>query len=231
MAATSGIASAQTRVFLSHAGADSIAAREFAKVLRCNGVEVWFDQDSLQPGDHWMETLERAIQQSSAMVYSAAFSADGTRVVTASADKTARVWDARTGQPYYRHGADAQPRSAPALSEGIDDVAGGHAPGWVARASFTRLSRRSRAAQLQRPRVELLRCGGSLISVLTEGAWRDETARGYWTRLFKEALYGGVSGTVRVRLGRSNGGNPPGASRRRRGSPSFFGNGRAEELW
>ena len=31
-------------------------------------------------------------------VSSAAFSADGTRVVTASADKTARVWDARTGQ-------------------------------------------------------------------------------------------------------------------------------------
>jgi hypothetical protein len=30
---------------------------------------------------------------------SAAFSADGTRVVTASADDMARVWDARTGQP------------------------------------------------------------------------------------------------------------------------------------
>ena len=32
-------------------------------------------------------------------VTSAAFSADGTRLVTASADKTARVWDAGTGQP------------------------------------------------------------------------------------------------------------------------------------
>jgi WD40 repeat protein len=31
-------------------------------------------------------------------VWSAAFSLDGTRVVTASADKTARVWDSRTGQ-------------------------------------------------------------------------------------------------------------------------------------
>ncbi|HJZ54208.1 MAG TPA: hypothetical protein VKE74_04590, partial [Gemmataceae bacterium] len=31
------------------------------------------------------------------MVYSASFSADGTRVVTGSYDRTARVWDAKTG--------------------------------------------------------------------------------------------------------------------------------------
>ena len=30
---------------------------------------------------------------------SAAFSPDGQRIVTASADKTARVWDAATGKP------------------------------------------------------------------------------------------------------------------------------------
>ena len=34
-----------------------------------------------------------------AEVVSAAFSTDGTRVVTASWDKTARVWDAATGNP------------------------------------------------------------------------------------------------------------------------------------
>ena len=32
-------------------------------------------------------------------MYSAAFSPDGKRIVTASADKTARVWDAETGKP------------------------------------------------------------------------------------------------------------------------------------
>ncbi|HEX7841255.1 MAG TPA: hypothetical protein VF469_27440 [Kofleriaceae bacterium] len=35
----------------------------------------------------------------SSRVLAATFSPDGTRVVTASQDKTARVWDATTGQP------------------------------------------------------------------------------------------------------------------------------------
>jgi WD40 repeat protein len=46
--------------------------------------------------------------QHAATVTSAMFSADGTRVVTASGDRTARVWDARTGQPLgapLQHGA------------------------------------------------------------------------------------------------------------------------------
>ncbi|MBZ5622728.1 MAG: toll/interleukin-1 receptor domain-containing protein [Acidobacteriia bacterium] len=55
-------------IFLSHAGADTQAARQFAEILRLNGLNVWFDKDNLQPGDHWMATLEEAISQASAMI-------------------------------------------------------------------------------------------------------------------------------------------------------------------
>ena len=68
LAADSTMVPPPTRVFLSHAGADTDAARAFAEILRRNGVDVWFDRDSLQPGDRWMEALEKAIQNSSAMV-------------------------------------------------------------------------------------------------------------------------------------------------------------------
>src|SRR5260370_37780731 len=68
MAAASEMVPASARVFLSHAGADTLAARRFAEILRRNGVDVWFDRDSLQPGERWMEALERAIQNSSGMV-------------------------------------------------------------------------------------------------------------------------------------------------------------------
>jgi WD40 repeat protein/energy-coupling factor transporter ATP-binding protein EcfA2 len=55
-------------VFLSHAGVDTVAAHRFAAQLRANGVRVWLDKDDLPPGDLWMAALERAIQESSAMV-------------------------------------------------------------------------------------------------------------------------------------------------------------------
>jgi predicted aminopeptidase len=59
-------------VFLSHGGVDTDGARAFATLLRSHGIQVWFDKDSLQPGDRWMETFEQVIQQSSAMVVTSA---------------------------------------------------------------------------------------------------------------------------------------------------------------
>lgn len=55
-------------IFLSHSGADTEAAHELAETLRHNGLEVWFDKDSLRPGDPWMTALEQNIQRASAML-------------------------------------------------------------------------------------------------------------------------------------------------------------------
>jgi WD40 repeat protein len=49
-------------------------------------------------------------------VSSASFSADGTRIVTASSDGTARVWDARSGAPVTPPLAHARPVAAAAFS-------------------------------------------------------------------------------------------------------------------
>ena len=51
-------------------------------------------------------------------VYSAAFSADGTRIITASGDKTARVWDAATGKELARLGHDDTVWSAAFSADG-----------------------------------------------------------------------------------------------------------------
>jgi WD40 repeat protein len=52
----------------------------------------------LQLDGAWRDLRERLIQHGST-VYSASFSPDGQRIVTASGDETARVWDAATGKP------------------------------------------------------------------------------------------------------------------------------------
>jgi len=63
---------------------------------------------TLELGRFIPEAIERGVRSSRVtivvlsaayIVESAVFSPDGTRIVTASYDHTARVWDARTGQP------------------------------------------------------------------------------------------------------------------------------------
>ena len=53
----------------------------------------------LQLDGAWRDLRERLVLGHEAAVSSAAFSPDGKRIVTASADKTARIWDAATGKP------------------------------------------------------------------------------------------------------------------------------------
>ncbi len=57
---------ARERVFLSHAGEDSVAVQDLAGRLRQAGLDVWLDVDELEPGDDWMQALEDALHQSDA---------------------------------------------------------------------------------------------------------------------------------------------------------------------
>jgi len=55
-------------VFISHSGQETAAARTIAEALSRANLEVWLDEESLRPGDVWMEELERAIERAGAFV-------------------------------------------------------------------------------------------------------------------------------------------------------------------
>ncbi len=55
-------------VFLSHAGADTYAARELKKALEAGGLQVWLDVDCLHPGQLWQPAIEKAISTACGMV-------------------------------------------------------------------------------------------------------------------------------------------------------------------
>lgn len=47
---------------------DTPAARQLAKTLSHNGLEVWFDKESIPPGALWMEQIEHGIRDADAML-------------------------------------------------------------------------------------------------------------------------------------------------------------------
>ena len=55
-------------------------------------------QDRAHLGRRHRQGDRRSCADTEASVHSAVFSPDGTRIVTASWDKTARIWDAATGK-------------------------------------------------------------------------------------------------------------------------------------
>lgn len=52
---------ARSRVFISYAREDRAAARRLCDSLREEGLEVWFDEDSLIAGQRWFPTITKAI--------------------------------------------------------------------------------------------------------------------------------------------------------------------------
>ena len=56
------------KVFLSYALDDKVAAREIAKRLTEEGLDVWFDEWQIAPGDNLAKRIGRALDQADAMV-------------------------------------------------------------------------------------------------------------------------------------------------------------------
>src|SRR5207244_1765088 len=98
-------------------------------------------------------------------VYSAQFSPDGTRIVTASSDKTARVWDVQTGQALtepMQHGG--QVHSAQFSSDGKRIVTG----------SWEDAGARIWDAHTGKPLTEPLKHGSSVFSAI-QSRWEADS--------------------------------------------------------
>jgi len=54
----------QKRVFLSYAREDTASARQLKKDLAALGVDIWFDESSLLPGQKWRVEIQKAIRSS-----------------------------------------------------------------------------------------------------------------------------------------------------------------------
>jgi formylglycine-generating enzyme required for sulfatase activity len=52
------------QIFLSHAHQDAAFARELAGDLRDNGFEIWIAPESIEPGEKWVDAIERGLETS-----------------------------------------------------------------------------------------------------------------------------------------------------------------------
>lgn len=56
------------KVFISHAHKDNEAAKELAKKISNKGVEAWFDENELKPGESWEQQIKDALIESNMVV-------------------------------------------------------------------------------------------------------------------------------------------------------------------
>src|SRR5215467_2307312 len=133
----------QRHIFLSHAGADTSAARQLAEMLRRHGLDVWFDKDNLQPGDRWMEILEEAISNASAMIVYI-----GSLGIQAWVDREVRFGLVRNTQDRQSF------RFIPVLGNGADPA---KLPPFVQQQQCVDLRDRERAPEQIRRLLEILR--------------------------------------------------------------------------
>lgn len=56
------------KVFISYSHSDKEWARKFAETLASSGVEVWFDEFNIKPGQPLVEALEKGLRESDAVV-------------------------------------------------------------------------------------------------------------------------------------------------------------------
>lgn len=59
---------AQPTVFVAYASEDLELARRLAEALRAADCSPWLDKDRLMPGQHWTQSIERAIAEADAFV-------------------------------------------------------------------------------------------------------------------------------------------------------------------
>src|SRR6185503_17531729 len=56
------------KVFISYSHSDQEWARKFAEVLAHSGIEVWFDEFNINPGEPLVDALEKGLRESDAVV-------------------------------------------------------------------------------------------------------------------------------------------------------------------
>jgi hypothetical protein len=91
-------------VFLSYAGSDKPWVSQFVTELKKTGVDPWYDDAELEPGDRWMDKIQEALRESK------------TLIVILSKKNTGSPWT------FFEIGAAiaSKKRIIPVLTEDID---------------------------------------------------------------------------------------------------------------